>query len=407
MKHDAECQRIFSNPEYRLKAIRTLTAFGIPNAEQLDGHDLCVAISKMTCSVQRDDACEKGPDGKSIKLLNRIVVKCGKTKKRQCWDVVKLRKRIKNNKKFASGFSESQLVRIDKMWKATRASEDILPCNILSNSEKLCTSNDRCTYNTRSLVNALLGRNTKYDDGECYIAPEFLEKVSQSCEKRETKTLYAMMDDINHNILQKEIATLYMDVDDPDKFMTDMWKVKDAMAKTTRKMSRKQLCSEIHEYGTKKSSRFSWKRTGELMELSLTKLGIVNRYITFAVMWKIVGLVKIKLTKLVVRVMTHVMNLVLFIYENLFVSWGIWLVVFPGGRALVKKMANDPTLALLFLASFMFIGLKSDPILPNIDMFPLDAIQNELGITVVRNAGSNITRALPGVRDVLRKIKTK
>ena len=100
------------------------------------------------------------------------------------------------------------------------------------------------------------------------------------------------------------------------------------------------------------------------------------------------------------RGLAIMINLLMFIYENAFVSWVAWLLIWPAGRAYILKAFRDPSFAVLFMIGFKFVGL-SDPFLPTIEkmsivvpyaeMFPvLQTVVEQGGKVAVQNGATAV-----------------
>ena len=399
--HSGWCSEIFEQPEFRSVAVESLRKMGVSGADTMDKEQLCVRLGEMTRYVSRGetDQCSATP---GIPAERRIALRFGG--KLECWDVIELEAKMKDDAKFAASLSEFQQRKVLRSAEAVRTGT-VLPCHVLSGNGEACTKqSDRCTYHARTMIGSLFSNATRrYTDNECHMSSEFLTASASTCTKLDIDTLHSLVDDIYYDQLSGQMAVIdpNMSLFERHMFAQDMEFFLKSMKDAARKMSRDELCEVVQDYRNRNApGEPTWDKVVRVLELVVAKLDLVDRYISVDMLLKVARWIKVTVTDVMMRGLAIMINLLMFIYENAFVSWVAWLLIWPAGRAYILKAFRDPSFAVLFMIGFKFVGL-SDPFLPTIEkmsivvpyaeMFPvLQTVVEQGGKVAVQNGATAV-----------------
>lgn len=370
--HHSWCHDIQQDPAFRKVAVDSLRKMGVPDPELLEPQQVCERLGELTCQMSRANTDECARELRNVPAEGRIALRCGG--KVQCWDILDLKNKLAREPQFAARLSSTQLHRIDRLWTGVQK-KTVLPCHALSGNADACAKqdDDRCAYHSRGLLKSLFSSAVRrYSDKECHMTAEFLRRSMDQCEKLPLKVLHAVADDIYFDYLERRMVEMdQMSLYERHMFAQDMEFMFDELSKSARAMDHAQLCALMGAFKEfEGNANPAWDTIVRILELTVAKLNLLNRYVTFEVLWKLAQWLKVKATETMIKGLAIMLNLALFVYENLFVSWFYWLACYPAGREYIKKAIKDPSFAVLFLLAFKFTGL-SDPFLPQIEKMDL------------------------------------
>ena len=137
--HHEFCTQTFDKElgEHRYEAEALLTKMGVPDTEHMAPSEICSLLGELTCKVVQTPrgSCSVDEDGDKIPEAHRITLSCGG--KRQCYNVLKLKRKIETNKRFAARLSQYQINRVHRLDRLIRE-EATLPCHILADNARGC-----------------------------------------------------------------------------------------------------------------------------------------------------------------------------------------------------------------------------------------------------------------------------
>lgn len=376
--HHGWCKEIFKSDHFREIAIDSLCRMGLQRNDwsRITSTELCELLSERTCTVSRQDISECTTDweGNTISPYRKISIRCGGSRgKVQCWDILKLDHKIKNDKTFAATLSKYQTNKIHRAVKLYRKNIP-LPCYVLSSNKEGCDKQtNRCGYHERSLLSSLFSPSVRmYPDKTCYLTKEYLIELTF---EHDLDTLRTVVLDIHYDQIARQLnLPIYRDISlyeqymlssDADKLLYELY---DQIIEETDKT---QLLLVIGEYSDMINNipqyDMSWERIIRMLETMVMVFlsGIEDRYITWHGVKRIGRILGIDTNDTVIQSTTYILNLILYYVESN-ISWGMWLLLFPAGRQYIRKIQRDPQLAVFLFVSLNITGIK-DPHLPNVD----------------------------------------
>jgi hypothetical protein len=387
------CSSLYEEPEHLPKA-RKMLLKGVTDIELIKSiksmpkEGLCKVLQETTCHVGSVDDAKCSDE---IPSKQRIAIRCGGQLK--CWDVLELETKIKTDKMFAASMSDFQKRKVKRRANAVR--DRAMPCHAMSGNKEACEEDsNRCTYHTRSMVGSLMSEATRrHADKECHMKHTYLKAASGTCRKIDQHTLFAMVDDILYDQITSDMLNIGTEMTLLEKhmFALDVEQLLDSMKLLVRKMNRYELCAIVEEEASSTiASEWTFETVGKFSAALTTALQLKDRYISVGVLSKLAENLKLTVSIVMLEGLAVVINFAMFIYENLFVSWSAWLVLWPAGREYIKKALRDPTFAFFFFLSFKFCGLE-DPLIPTIEKFSV-SLGNPHFNVIFEQAGKILTQ---------------
>lgn len=403
--------------EFREEAVAIVTRMGIKDAEFMDASELCEIIGDTTCKIVQlqEGECSdlRDSSGHELPMERRIKVKCGDTY--QCWDAVKLDRKIDEDRRFAAKFSSGQKRRIEMVSNSVRK-ETVLPCHALSGNVDGCNANGkRCAYGAKQggILAAMFGRTTT--DGKCHLTKDYALMARSKCSDMDLSTLRAVALDINYNNLEaskSDPAYKKMSLYEQRVFDQNAQTMMQIFDERLMESSHETICAIVKEFTEDDYQGQWWVMAIRWLKAISYALGIANAVVTYTTMSKINDYLGLNLSRSKVLVITHFVNLIFWIIENGLVSWGMWMILFPKGREYLKHLFDDPVMGVFFLISMAFSGIH-EPFLVNIDhiniripyeeMVPYmnDAGRIVAGVTTRKLNGTNIQAVSQKIGDII------
>ena len=391
------CNSTTEEPEHLQKARKMLIKSNtdkdvIRSIKSMPKQKLCELLHQNTCHVESVDDAKCSDD---IPAKQRIAIRCGG--KLTCWDVLELETKMKDDKMFAASMSDFQKRKVKRRANAVR--DKTMPCHAMSGNKKACEEVERCEYHSRTMVGALLSEKSRqYADKECHLK-DLKDDQEIKCIELDINTLYSIVDDIFYDEITSDMSEQDINLTLLEKHMLalDAEHLLDAMKRLARNMDRSELCSIVnaHKEHTRHKHKDWMNKCSESLK---TVLQLRNRYITVDMLKTLANQIKYEVPVALLEGLVILINFAMFVYENLFVSWSTWLILWPAGREYIKKALKDPLFALFFFLSFKFCGLV-DPIIPTIEKFSvslgnphMNVIFEQVGKLLVLQAHGIINR---------------
>lgn len=367
---------------------------------------LCSVLSDTTCRIygMQEDWNANCKDS-TVEKPFRVQIKCGQTT--ECLDIRDLFKDIQKDASYARKFSPDQIMRIHHL-KELSDQKKKFPCFRYSKNPDACKAqtiviNEKvfpeCMYHISSLFNTLLGRyDPKRVENECYMVPALVQKIQEMCRTMGTDllqhTLINLLSETLHQQFEKEVIGHIS--------LLESYITKDEILRLIKEreykimqLSHKELCNELTGYT---NVFMPTKVTDPLTQIEgiLHLVGATN--VKAESLDQFVNKIMLfNLSRETLRILAIMLNIFLFVIENFFVSWSGWLLMFPGGRALLKSLLRDPLQATAFVYS---LQMSLDPASRNKELLfkhllmitdtlkidiPWESIQQTLGGPLVTN----------------------
>lgn len=399
--HHGMCGEIFSDKHIQDAAKKELSQMGVDLKTLKSPSDICEALSKKTCKIVTKPEVCKSKHGLD-KSDSKVVTVCGG--KETCWNLNELDEKLQSDEKFAARFSQYQLKKYATL-KKVRSATSSQPCYLLTGDKKRCMASDgRCLFHERTLIGTLLFDSARrYNDRECYMNPEYYNKLHEMDLETTYKltTLQNALLDYHINTLQRNAVSMELlrnstTIYDNYRLRGDLETLESLYTENVKKMDKKTVIEAI------KSQRARAKSIGRIASsLQYVAQLVGARYVDDKFIEKVAGIAKVRLDENNKVFATSLIQISLFVVENLFITWSLWFFLFPAGREALKKMLRDPSIMALFVLSLKISGLKDDTIFPNIEKVAENvSIQVDIGglqaqvTDILRVAGSTVVRGL-------------
>ena len=380
--HHSLCSEIFQSKHYRKEALKELKKMGVDLPSDAKHDKICEALQKTVCRINDfDESCNDG----------EVSFTCGG--KQYCMTPSALKKKMKDPK-WNARFSRTQKRKLDRVTMRESSAQKQLPCHVLSGSESACLSNGACQYHKgQSLIGALFANGKKMRNaGECHMSPSHMRKIRKYAETKKNTGISremlesAIMDLLFEQAEKSRAKYRFSSTIEMYQFYDGLARIDNERAYHMYNMNTDELLEAVIELSDPVEPRGIDVAKSIV---SLTKvLGVNGRYFDednqFARhVGKAMGF---KISRETSVIITACLSIVLFAVENGFVSWGLWLLLYPNGRASIKRFLKDPSNAAFFMLALSLTGIKGDTFLPNIAQLggtltkglPYGAIMNQL-----------------------------
>jgi hypothetical protein len=403
--------------------VKKLDARVNKNSKQLEGktledtqENLCNILQKKTCHiVGSPDTWVTDCSGSK----HEIQIQCGINREPECVDIRELLNRIQKEPDFAQRFAPDQIMRIEHLHELMEQKKTF-PCHRWSRNSAQCKAQvitlqgkqiPKCLYEVSSLMSALLGRrDPRRTIDECYMSPTLIQDIGRECSTIDIgllkETIVDLLSETFHQQFEREVMG-HISMLESYIMKNELLELIKKKEKKIEGSSRAELCAELSAY----VKVFIPDKIDVLTRLEglLTSLGAT--YISIEFLNDLLnGKLNLGIQQSNLRVMTNLMNIVLLVIENGFISWSGWFLFFPGGVAMLKSLMKDPLQATAFLYSLQ-LGLdkktrKQELLFKHLLMLtdtlkipiPWKAIEQTMGGPFVKAAtlvGSQALRKIP------------
>jgi hypothetical protein len=247
-------------------------------------------------------------------------------------------------------------------------------------SQKLILTDEKqpvphCEYVVASLLGNLLGITPDYKrykkSGSCIPNLQVIEMVQKNCQSMNLEVLRLVYFDVWNELITEQ----FDQIDLADPFLKwlgneDLYRLRMKQKRDLRNLSQEEICRtftfffqtlpEYQRTGKEEKSSSSWAQFA-LKKLNYLGANYISPDFIETLLINLFPSLTDKVNREMIYILAIALNLSFFVL-SFFVSWKVFLLLYPEGRSYLIRMFNDPLLATSFVVSLALAGISPDVI---------------------------------------------